>query len=539
MTPTALLQLRDLTVSIRTSDGATPVVRGVTLDLFAGRTLAIVGESGSGKTMTAMSILGLGPPGTPLTLGGEARFDERDLLAMPEHEMRALRGRRIGAVFQDPAASMNPLMPVGHQIREAARAAGADRAVARAKVAALLDEVGLAQVPGIAERYPHELSGGQQQRCMIALALAGDPDLLVADEPTTALDSDVADQIIALLADLRARRRMALLFISHDLGVVSRLAQDIVVMRDGQVVETGSTRQILANPQQDYTRALIACTPGTGGPPRARLMTLDMIRSGDVPGPRRPVTPGGTVLSVRDLTVRYPGRGLLRPGHLALKDVSMELRAGSSLGLVGASGSGKSTLGRALAGLVATQSGEIRINDRVLAADGRRTPSDRRDMQYVFQDAAGALNPRRTIGQSLLEPRRIHGLPVGVPDRMLAEVGLPAEIARRYPAELSGGQLQRVTIARALALEPDCLICDEITSALDVSSQAQVLNVLSDLQERRNLAILFISHDRALVRHFCDRVLVMKAGMLSEDDVAAPAAGTSPDAVKALEAVAD
>jgi len=264
MTSTALLHIRDLTVSIRTSGGTTPVVRGVSLDLFAGRTLAIVGESGSGKTMTAMSVLGLGPPGTPLSLGGEALFDGRDLLTMPDREMRALRGNRIGAVFQDPAGSMNPLMPVGEQIREAARSAGADRGVARAKVAALLDEVGLAQVPGIAGRYPHELSGGQQQRCMIALALAGDPDLLVADEPTTALDSDVADQIIGLLADLRARRRMALLFISHDLGVVSRLAQDIVVMRDGQVVESGSTGQILQNPQQDYTKALIDCTPGTG-----------------------------------------------------------------------------------------------------------------------------------------------------------------------------------------------------------------------------------------------------------------------------------
>lgn len=537
MTSTALLHLRDLTVSIATSGGATPVVRGISLDLFAGRTLAIVGESGSGKTMTAMSVLGLGPPGTPLIVGGEARFDGHDLLAMPEREMRALRGRRIGAVFQDPAGSMNPLMPVGEQIREAARAAGAERAVARAKVVALLDEVGLAQVPGIAGRYPHELSGGQQQRCMIALALAGDPDLLVADEPTTALDSDVADQIIALLADLRARRRMALLFISHDLAVVSRLAQDIVVMRDGQVVEFGSTGQILQNPQQDYTKALIACTPGTGGPPRARLMTLDMIRSGTVPGPRRPATPGDTVVSVRDLTVKYPGRGLLRPGHLALQGVSLELRAGSSLGLVGASGSGKSTLGRALVGLVATQSGEVRINDRVLAANGSRTPSDRRDMQYVFQDAAGALNPRRTIGQSLLEPQRIHGLPVGALEPMLAEVGLPADIARRFPAELSGGQLQRVTIARALALEPDCLICDEITSALDVSSQAQVLNVLSDLQERRNLAILFISHDRALVEHFCDRVLVMKGGHLAEEGTVMDAINASPKSAKVHETV--
>ncbi|SNT27831.1 nickel ABC transporter ATP-binding protein NikE [Antarctobacter heliothermus] len=537
MTSTALLHLRDLTVSIRTSGGATPVVRGISLDLFAGRTLAIVGESGSGKTMTAMSILGLGPPGTPLIVGGEARFDGYDLLAMPEREMRALRGRRIGAVFQDPAGSMNPLMPVGEQIREAARAAGAERAVASAKVVALLDEVGLAQVPEIAGRYPHELSGGQQQRCMIALALAGDPDLLVADEPTTALDSDVADQIIALLADLRARRGMALLFISHDLAVVSRLAQDIVVMRDGQVVEFGSTGQILQNPQQDYTKALIACTPGTGGPPRARLMTLDMIRSGTVPGPRRPTTPGDTVVSVRDLMVKYPGRGLLRLGHLALQGVSLELRAGSSLGLVGASGSGKSTLGRALVGLVAAQSGEIHINGLELAASGRRTASDRRNMQYVFQDASGALNPRRTIGQSLLEPQRIHGLPVGALEPMLAEVGLPADIARRFPAELSGGQLQRVTIARALALEPDCLICDEITSALDVSSQAQVLNVLSDLQERRNLAILFISHDRALVEHFCDRVLVMKGGHLAEEGTVMDTINASPKSAKVHETV--
>lgn len=526
MTQTPLLHLKDLTVTIRTGRGPVPVVRGVSLDLYAGRTLAIVGESGSGKTMTAMSILGLGPPGTPLTLGGVAQFDGRDLLAMPEPEMRALLGRRIGAVFQDPAGSMNPLMSVGEQIREAARAAGVEHSAASAKVLGLLNEVGLSQVTGIAGRYPHELSGGQQQRCMIALALAGDPDLLVADEPTTALDSEVADQIISLLSHLRARRRMALLFISHDLGVVSRLAQDIVVMRDGQVVETGSTRQILANPQQDYTKSLIACTPGTGGPPRARLMTLDMLRCGAIPAPKRAVTPGPTVVSVRNLTVSYPGRGLLRPGHVALQSVSLNLQAGSSLGLVGASGSGKSTLGRALVGLVATQSGEISVNGRALAANGQRRLSDRRDLQYVFQDAAGALNPRRTIGHSLVEPRQIHGLPVGSLDLMLAEVGLPAEIALRFPAELSGGQLQRVTIARALALEPDCLICDEITSALDVSTQAQILNVLSDLQERRNLAILFISHDRALVEHFCDRVLVMKGGHLVEDGT--PASARNP-----------
>lgn len=531
MTLPALLELRDLTVTIRTSNGTIPVVRGVSFDLFAGRTLAIVGESGSGKTMTVMSVLGLGPPGTPMTLGGAAQFDGLDLMRMSDNDMRALRGSRIGAVFQDPAGSLNPLMPVGEQIREAARAAGSDRSVARTKVSALLDEVGLAQVPGIAGRYPHELSGGQQQRCMIALALAGDPDLLVADEPTTALDSKVADQIIALLAKLQTRRRMALLFISHDLGVVSRLAQDIVVMRDGKVIEAGSTRQILVNPQEDYTKALIACTPGTGGRPRARLMTLDMIRSGAVPGPKRPVVPGPVVASVRDLTVRYPGRGLLRPGHLALQGVSLDLHAGTSLGLVGASGSGKSTLGRALVGLVATQSGEMRMNDRILPANGRRLAADRRHVQYIFQDAAGALNPRRTIGQSLLEPQRIHRMPLGATDQMLAEVGLPADIAQRYPAELSGGQLQRVTIARALALEPNCLICDEITSALDVSSQAQVLNVLSDLQERRNLAILFISHDQALVEHFCDRVLIMKEGRLAAfipaENVSDVACGTS------------
>lgn len=516
--PSALLRLGDLTVTIHTPQGAVPVVRGVSFDLHAGRTLAIVGESGSGKTLTAMSILGLGPPGERLELGGSASFERRDLLALPEHEMRALRGRRIGTVFQDSAAALNPLMAVGAQIAEAALAAGAPRAAARAKVSDLLDEVGLGAVPGIAGRFPHELSGGQQQRCMIALALAGDPDLLVADEPTTALDSDVAMQIVTLLGDLRARRGMALLFISHDLGVVSRLAQDIVVMRDGRVVERGSVARILNNPQDDYTRALIACTPGTGGARRARLMTLDMIRSGSQPGPKRPAPAGPVILSVRDLSVRYPGRGLLRPGYHALQDVSLELRAGRSLGLIGASGSGKSTLGRAIMGLVASEAGQIETGGRILPPNGARTADDRRQVQYVFQDAAGALNPRRSIGQALQEPLRIHKLPDGDVAAMLDEVGLPAAMADRYPSELSGGQLQRVTIARALALQPRCLICDEITSALDVSSQAQVLNVLSDLLERRNLAILFVSHDRALVDHFCDEVLEMKAGRLSAID---------------------
>jgi len=512
-----------------------PVVRKVSFDLYAGRTLAIVGESGSGKTMTAMAVLGLGPPGTPLTLQGVARFDGRDLQAMSEREMRALRGRRIGAVFQDPSGSLNPLMTVGEQIREAARAAGVSRTAARAKVRALLDEVGLAQVPGIVGRHPHELSGGQQQRCMIALALAGDPDLLVADEPTTALDSEIADQIIALLANLRARRGMAMLFISHDLGVVSELAQDIVVMREGRIVETGSARQILTNPQHNYTKALIACTPSTGGPARARLKTLDMIRAGTEPGPKRPASPGPVVLSVRNLKVRYPGRGLMRSGHLALRGVSFDLEARSSLGVVGASGSGKSTLGRAIVGLVAIEAGTMHTGDRMLPANGQRSASDRRDVQYVFQDAAGALNPRRTIGQSLLEPLHIHGLPSGSVEHMLEEVGLPPHLSSRFPVELSGGQLQRVTIARALALEPRCLICDEITSALDVSSQAQVLNILSDLQESRNLAILFISHDQALVEHFCDRVVIMDNGLLMKDGTQERTTGSARDASLAYE----
>lgn len=520
MTAPLLLSVRGLSVTLSVKGQTIRAVEDVSFDLAAGRTLALVGESGSGKSMTAMSVIGLGPAGTDISTRGQALFEGRDLLALPPAELRRIRGRRIGAIFQDPASALNPLMTIARQIAEAARAA--DTGTRRQAVRDLLREVGLDNVPEIEGRYPHELSGGQQQRVMIAIALAGNPDLLVADEPTTALDMTVQAQILALLRRLQEARRMAILMISHDLGVVSRLARDVVILRAGRVVEQGPTKVVLSRPSDDYTRALIACSPRVGAR-RARLMTIDMIRRGVMPRPRpASAVKRAPILEVEGLTVRYPGRGLLAPPTVAVADAQIAVPRSNIVGIVGESGSGKSTLARALVGLVQPQFGTIRFEDRMLHDPRRLDRNQRRHIQYIFQDPYGALNPRMTVRQALAEPLDIHGLHLGpgrssAITRLMDEVELAPDLIERYPHELSGGQRQRVTIARALALEPTLLICDEVVSALDVSVQAQVLNLLSDLQEARGLSLLFISHDLAVVSHLCDRVVIMSAGRVVEE----------------------
>ncbi len=526
----SLLDIAHLTLRFRDADS--PAVDDLSLSIEAGETLAIVGESGSGKTMTALSVARLGPEDALEQATGDVRLGDINVLQADTAALRALRRERIGIVFQDPTATLNPIMAVGAQVREAlADGAG---------LAPLLAEVGLGEVPGIAGRYPHELSGGQQQRIGIAMALAGNPDLLIADEPTTALDVTVQAQILGLLARLKAQRGMAMLFISHDFGVVARLADRIVVMRHGQIVESGPTKRVLHAPRSAYTRALLACRPTLAAPPD-RLPTLGESAQA-MPRPAL----GGTLLEVAELSVIYPPRDLLGASFQAVRGVSFDLRAGEALGIVGESGSGKSSVAKAIVGLAPLSGGRVRYRGQPWAP-AALSKAHRRKVQYIFQDNYGSLNPRHSVRTLVREGLDLHGIGQAsgrdaTAVRLLREVGLLPGLADRLPRELSGGQRQRVAIARALALEPEVLICDEIVSALDVSVQAQVLNLLKDLMARRGLALVFISHDLAVIRFVADRVAVMQQGAIVEagrasDVVQAPQNGYSARLAKAARAI--
>jgi peptide/nickel transport system ATP-binding protein len=476
----ALLSVRGLGIRF----GATAVVQDVAFDIAPGGALGLVGESGSGKSMTALAVAGLLPPAARAT--GSVRFAGHELLGAPEPVLRPLRGARIGMVFQEATGALHPLMPIGAQVAEAVR--GHDRS---ARAAALLAECGL-DARLHAGRFPHELSGGQQQRALIALALAGGPDLLVADEPTTALDPTVQAEILALLDGLRRRRGMALLMISHDLAVVARMADHVAVMQAGRVVEAGPTARVLGAPRAALTRALLAARQP----------------------PPRPAPPpaGAPLLMLDDVAVRY---GTVR----AADGVTLHLAAGVALGLVGESGSGKSTLARLAVGLLRPERGRVRIGGLDPATAPRRAVA--RAVQLVFQDSTGSLNPRLTVGRLMAEPFRLHALAARAewPARvlaLLAEVGLGEEHLARYPHQLSGGQRQRVAIARALAVNPFVLVCDEPVSALDATVQARVLALLDRIRRARGLALLFISHDLAAVAALCDAVAVMQAGRIVE-----------------------
>ncbi|MEO9298944.1 ABC transporter ATP-binding protein [Devosia alba] len=500
MTP--LLSVTDLHVTLDTRNGPVEVIRGLSFSIGKGETLGFVGESGSGKSITAMSLVGLAPPGTSLRISGKAVFDGADLLALGQREMRAFRGKRIGVVFQDPAAALNPLMNAGDHIREALPS-GLSRADAYRRVGELLAEVGLADVPNVRRRYAHELSGGQQQRVVIASALAGDPDLLIADEPTTALDMSVQAQILELLHSLQQARGMAMLLITHDLGVVSKYSRRVVVLQRGTAMEAGPTASVLGAPRHDYTRMLLQSRP--------RLVATAAASSEQT---------RDDILSVSDLSVSYPGQGPLSPRIQALDAVDFALRRGDALAIVGESGSGKSTLGKVLVGLVGPDRGRIRFQGRELRP-ARMTTADRQAIQYIFQDSYGALNPRLNVEQALTEPLAIYGKPRRTwrdeAVRLLEEVDLGSHHLTRYPGELSGGQRQRVNIARALAVSPELLICDEIVSALDVTVQAQVLDLLSRLRLTRRLSLIFISHDLAVVGALCNRTLVMRNARVIEE----------------------
>ncbi len=499
-----------------TEGGVVRAVDGVSFEVARGQTLGIVGESGSGKTVCALTLLGL-TRAQGARVSGRALFEGVDLVALPEAGLRALRGSELAIVFQDPLSSLHPLYRVGAQVVEAIRAhREVSRRAARAQAVALLELVGLPGVGGgqiPVDAYPHELSGGQRQRALLAMALANKPRLLIADEPTTALDVTVQAQILALLRHLREELGMALVLVTHDLGVAAEMADEVAVMQAGRILERGSTEQVLAAPQHPYTQELVRAAP-----------TLE--RQGERETVAEPVAE--PLLQVRDLVKRFPvTRGVVFQRQVAAVEavagISFELRHGETLGLVGESGCGKSTTARLLMRLLEPTAGEIRFQGRDLAhLQGAALKAARHEMQIVFQDPFSSLNPRRTAGAIVGEPFAIHGLHRDRAERrravceLLDRVGLRASHHNRYPHEFSGGQRQRVGIARALALRPKLLIADEPVSALDVTIQAQILDLLRDLRRELHLTLLLISHDLAVVRQLADRVAVMRAGKLVE-----------------------
>ncbi len=492
-----LLEVRDLSVEFHTAVGVVKAVRNISYHLDRGETLAILGESGSGKSVSSSAIMNLidMPPGR--ISSGEILLDGVDLLTMPAQERRKVNGRRIAMIFQDPLSHLNPVYTVGWQIREALTTHGTDAAKAAAEALRLLTRVGIPDPERSLDKYPHEFSGGQRQRVMIAMALALRPDLLIADEPTTALDVTVQAEVLALLEELQRETGMAVLIITHDLGVVAEIADRVVVMEKGVLVEAGTVREVYKNPQHPYTKKLIAAAPGKG----------EM----HVPAAR-----AEPVLSVRDVRKRYGS-------FEALKGLSFDLMPGETMAVVGESGSGKSTLARILLRLDEPDSGSALWKGRDLFT---MSPAElyklRRDLQMVFQDPTQSLNPRMTVYQLISEAWVIHPdiLPKAkwrerVAD-LLVQVGLGPEHMGRYPHQFSGGQRQRIAIARALALEPQLIICDEAVSALDVSVQAQVIALLDRLRKEMGIAFIFIAHDLPVVRDFADHVMVMQKGNIVE-----------------------
>ncbi|MDX2225295.1 MAG: ABC transporter ATP-binding protein [Rhodospirillaceae bacterium] len=505
-----VLEVRDLAVSFGRGPGEVQAVRGVSFAVGRGEAVALVGESGSGKTVTALSVLQLLPYPRARHPRGSIRLLGQEMVGASERDVRRMRGNRVGMVFQEPMTSLNPLHAIGRQIAESlALHAELPADQRRARVIALLKRVGLQDAESRYDTLPHELSGGQRQRVMIAMALAHRPDLLIADEPTTALDVTIQAQILQLLKDLRAEFGMALLFITHDLSLVKAVADRVCVMKDGLIVEQGQVADIFARPTHAYTQHLIAAQPKPAAP-RA--------------GAAEPV------MTAENLKVWFPiRRGLIRRvvGHIkAVDGVSLTLRAGRTLGVVGESGSGKTTLGFGLLRLTPSEGAITLAGQRIDGLTGRALRPLRRHMQVVFQDPFGALNPRMTVGDIVGEGLRVHDIGnaaergARVADA-LREVGLDPAMTSRFPHEFSGGQRQRIAIARALALKPKVLVLDEPTSALDVSVQAQIVDLLRALQDRHGLAYLFISHDLRVIGALADEVLVMKDGRIQETGPAA------------------
>jgi microcin C transport system ATP-binding protein len=501
-----LLEVKDLSVNFGAGDKAVRAVRGVSFDIRRGETVALVGESGSGKSVTALSVLQLLPYPAASHPTGSIRFQGKELVGASTRDLLAVRGNRISMIFQEPMTSLNPLHTIERQVNEVLILhKGLSREAARKRTLELLEQVGIPEAAKRLDAYPHQLSGGQRQRVMIAMALANEPDLLIADEPTTALDVTIQAQILKLLKSLQARYGMALLFITHDLGIVRKMADRVCVMTQGRIVEQGPVPEVFDRPQHSYTQHLLSAEP------KGRPADAD------------PAAP--EILRLEDLKVHFPiRRGLMRRtvGHVkAVDGVSIALREGHTIGLVGESGSGKTTLGLALLRLERSEGG-IRFDGRDLQGlNQRELRPMRREMQIVFQDPFSSLSPRMSVGEIIGEGLEVHG--IGTPqertamiEQVLREVGLDPASRDRYPHEFSGGQRQRISIARALVLKPRLIVLDEPTSALDMSVQAQIVDLLRDLQQKYKLAYLFISHDLKVVRALADEVVVLRHGKVVE-----------------------
>jgi microcin C transport system ATP-binding protein len=506
-----LLAVRDLSVAFHQQSGSTLAVDRVSFEIKRGECVALVGESGSGKSVSALSILKLLPYPTASHPSGSIRFKGREVLPLSEHDIREIRGNDISIIFQEPMTSLNPLHTIESQIGETLRLHNdISSSMVRARTLELLTQVGIPEPEMRLGSYPHQLSGGQRQRVMIAMALANEPDLLIADEPTTALDVTVQAQILALLADIRARLGMSLLFITHDLGIVRRIADRVCVMNGGKIVEQGPVEQVFTAAKHPYTRALLAAEPKPDPAP---------------PRPRAPV-----VISADDLRVWFPiKRGVLRTvvGHIkAVDGVSLAVRKGETLGVVGESGSGKTTLGLALLRLISSNGPIVFLGNNIQGLNFKAMRPFRRDMQIVFQDPFGSLSPRMSIGDIVAEGLTVHQKALSYGERearvvkALKDVGLDPETRLRYPHEFSGGQRQRISIARAVVLEPNFVVLDEPTSALDMLFQAQMVDLLRELQRKRDLTYMFISHDLRVVASLASHLIVMRQGKVVEEGAA-------------------
>ena len=517
----SILSIRDLHISF----GAVPVVHGLNLEIEAGKTLALVGESGSGKSVTSLAVMGLLPEATGHATGS-VRLGDTELLGLSEDRMRSIRGRQISMIFQEPMTSLNPVQRIGDQLAEVIRLhRGLKGAALREAVLEMLRKVRIPDPETRMKQYPHTFSGGMRQRVMIAMALACSPKLIIADEPTTALDVTVQAQILDLLRELQRETGTAILFITHDMGVVAEMADHVLVMQKGREIERGEVHEIFSNPKDDYTRTLIAAAPSLVGRSVKQVEPLEVLQ-------QLPLTEGSDdtkntpVITVNDLCVRFPVRsGLLSrlTGNVhAVENVSFAIGKGETLGLVGESGSGKSTIGKAIIDLAPVHAGRIQLSGREIDyKDPKSLSALHRDVQMIFQDPFGSLNARQTIGSAIMEPMTVHGLAKGKEARekmhwLLERVGLDPRRAASLPHEFSGGQRQRICIARALAMSPKLIIADEAVSALDVAIKGQIIDLMIDLQQEFGVSYLFISHDMAAVEKICDRVAVMYFGEIVE-----------------------
>ncbi len=539
-----LLSVKNLVVEFQTGEGITRAVNNISFDIPAGKTIGIVGESGSGKSVTSLAVMGLLQRPAARIPQGEVFFNGQDLLKFDESQMREIRGNQISMIFQEPMTSLNPVFKVADQIAETIRIhKSVSKKEAWDRAVDLMNQVGIPNPAQSAHKYPHEMSGGQKQRVMIAMAIACEPKLLIADEPTTALDVTIQKQVLDLLHKLQQQYQMSMMFITHDLGVIGDIADDVVVMYRSNVVEKNNADEIFTTAKHPYTKGLLACRPKLGANPRRLLTVSDFM---DENGVEKHISAERVVvfdkeqekekssdilLEVKNLVTHFPIKGGLfgrTVDHFrAVNDVSFTLKKGKTLGLVGESGCGKTTLGRSILRLVEPGSGSISYGGKdithIYAEELRLL---RRKMQIIFQDPYSSLNPRMTISEILTEPLNIHGVGNSRAERLsmakelFEKVGLKASQLNRYPHEFSGGQRQRISIARALMLRPEFVVCDESVSALDVSIQAQVLNLLLDLQEEFHLTYIFISHDLSVVNFIADEVGVMNGGKIIEMDKA-------------------